>query len=145
MDIDGQWRNIRSKEVWQRRGAIFKNYYAGGIGSVRGFESGTLGPRDTSTNDPLGGTKRLVGNAELFIPAFGPSLEKSVRLSTFLDVGNVWGYDTKMSLSDMRFSTGLALSWSSPVGPLKFSLAKPLKKEQDDKTQAFQFQMGSTF
>ena len=124
---------------------FFKNYYAGGIGSVRGFESGTLGPRDTSTNDPLGGTKRLVGNAELFIPAFGPSLEKSVRLSTFLDVGNVWGYDTKMSLSDMRFSTGLALSWSSPVGPLKFSLAKPLKKEQDDKTQAFQFQMGSTF
>jgi outer membrane protein insertion porin family len=123
---------------------FFKNYYAGGIGSIRGFESGTLGPRDTN-EDPLGGRQRVVGNAELFLPVFGASLEKSVRVSAFVDAGNVWGYDTKMSFSDLRYSTGLAIAWSSPVGPLKFSIAKPLKEEEGDKTQAFQFQMGSTF
>lgn len=123
---------------------FFKNYYAGGIGSVRGYESGSLGPTDFN-GDALGGTKRLVGNAELFLPVFSPSMEKSVRLSTFLDAGNVWDDGTAFNLSDLRYSTGLALSWSSPVGPLKFSLAKALNEYSGDKLQAFQFQMGSTF
>ena len=66
-------------------------------------------------------------------------------MSAFLDAGQVWGQDEKFSLSDLRYSTGLAFSWSSPVGPLKFSLGWPLKSEEGDKTQKFQFQLGSVF
>ena len=122
---------------------FFKNYYAGGIGSVRGFESGALGPIDAG--ERLGGTSRLVGNAELFFPMPGSGLDKSVRLSTFVDAGNVWGYGSKLSLGDLRYSGGVALSWNSPLGPIKFSLATPLNKKPDDKLQRLQFQMGSVF
>lgn len=124
---------------------FWMNFYAGGIGSVRGFENGTLGPFDTASGEYLGGTKRLVGNAEVFFPMPGMGTDKSVRLSAFLDAGQVWGKDQSLSLGDMRFSTGVAVSWSSPVGPLKFSLAHPLKKESNDKTQVFQFQLGTVF
>jgi outer membrane protein insertion porin family len=124
---------------------FFKNFYAGGIGSVRGFEAGTLGPRDLTTLEALGGNQRMVGNAEVFMPLPGSGLDKSVRFSAFVDVGNVWGYDNKFSMSDLRSSAGIALSWSSPVGPLKFSFARPLNKQVGDKTQGFQFQLGSTF
>jgi outer membrane protein insertion porin family len=121
------------------------NYYAGGIGSVRGFENGTLGPFDAATGEYLGGTRRLIGNAEVLFPMPGLGVDKSVRLSAFLDAGQVWGKSEQISLGDMRFSTGIAFSWSSPVGPLKFSLAHPLKKEANDHTQIFQFQLGSVF
>lgn len=124
---------------------FFKNFYAGGIGSVRGFEAGTLGPRDLTTLEALGGNQRMVGNAEVFMPLPGSGLDKSVRFSAFVDAGNVWGYDNKFTLSDLRTSAGIALSWSSPVGPLKFSFARPLNKQPGDKTQGFQFQLGSTF
>ena len=121
------------------------NYYAGGIGSVRGYENGTLGPFDAASGDFLGGTRRVVGNAELFFPMPGLGTDKSVRLSAFIDAGQVWGKSEKISLGDLRFSTGLAFSWTSPVGPLKFSLARPLNKKDNDKTQLFQFQLGSVF
>ena len=124
---------------------FFKNYYAGGIGSVRGFESGALGPIDAATGERLGGNSRAVANAELFFPMPGSGLDKSVRLSTFVDAGNVWGYGSKLSLGDLRYSGGVALSWSSPLGPIKFSLATPLNKKPDDKLQRLQFQMGSVF
>ncbi len=124
---------------------FFKNYYAGGIGSVRGFEASTLGPRDTDTKDALGGNRRFVGNAEVFMPLPGSGLDKSVRFSAFLDAGNVWGADEKVNFSSLRYSTGIALSWNSPVGPLRFSFARPLNKKPEDKTQSFQFQLGSTF
>lgn len=123
---------------------FFKNFYAGGIGSVRGFDSGTLGPRD-SVGNSLGGTSRVIGNAELLFPMPGSGIDRSMRLSTFIDAGNVWGYGTTFSLGDLRYSAGVALSWNSPVGPLKFSLAKPLNKKADDKVQSLQFQLGSTF
>lgn len=124
---------------------FFKNYYAGGIGSVRGYESGSLGPRDPATGDILGGTTRVVGNAELLFPVPGMGQDKSLRMSAFVDAGNVWGYDTKFSMGSLRYSTGLALSWNSPMGPLKFSFANPLNKKPEDKLQRLQFQMGSVF
>lgn len=124
---------------------FFKNYYAGGIGSVRGFDSGALGPVDPATGERLGGTSRGVLNAELFFPVPGSGTDRSVRLSTFVDAGNVWGYGTKLSLGDLRYSAGMALSWSSPLGPIKFSLAAPLNKRPEDKLQRLQFQMGSVF
>jgi outer membrane protein insertion porin family len=124
---------------------FFKNFYAGGIGSVRGFDSNSLGPRDPATAEALGGDKRLVGNAELLFPVPGMGRDNSMRLSGFFDMGNVWGYDSKFSLSDMRYSAGVALAWNSPMGPLKFSFANPFNKKADDKVQRLQFQMGSVF
>lgn len=124
---------------------FFKNFYAGGIGSVRGFDASSLGPRDPVTNESLGGDKRLVGNAELLFPVPGMGQDNSVRLSAFIDAGNVWGYGNKFSLGSMRYSAGLALAWNSPMGPLKFSYGNPLNKKTDDKLQRLQFQMGSVF
>ena len=112
---------------------------------MRGFDSNSLGPRDPSTNTSLGGDKRLVGNAELLFPVPGMGQDKSLRMSAFLDAGNVWGYDSKFSMSSLRYSAGVALSWNSPMGPLKFSFANPFNKTADDKVQRLQFQMGSVF
>ncbi len=124
---------------------FFKNFYAGGIGSVRGFDSSSLGPRDVVNNQPLGGDKRLVGNAELLFPVPGLGRDQSMRLSVFVDAGNVWGYDSKFSLGSLRYSAGVALTWNSPLGPLKFSFANAFNKKIDDKVQRLQFQMGSVF
>jgi outer membrane protein insertion porin family len=124
---------------------FFKNFYAGGIGSVRGFDSSSLGPRDPATNEALGGDKRVIGNAELLFPVPGMGQDNSLRLSAFLDAGNVWGYDSKFSFGSMRYSAGVALAWNSPMGPLKFSYGNPFNKKADDKIQRLQFQMGSVF
>jgi outer membrane protein insertion porin family len=129
---------------------FFRNFYAGGIGSVRGFDSGTLGPKDSEGN-ALGGDKRIVGNAELFFPFPGAGKDRSLRLSAFVDTGAVWGpYDDKgrykdISLDELRYSTGLAVTWYSPFGPIKLSYAVPLKSESDDEEQSFQFQLGNVF
>ena len=129
---------------------FYKNFYVGGIGSVRGFEQSSIGPKDLE-GDSLGGTRRLVGNAEFFFPLPGAGTDRSFRISTFLDAGYVWGEDgitgkeQSINFSDMRYSTGLAVAWSSPIGPLKFSFGQPLKKEDNDEVQRFQFQLGSVF
>ena len=124
---------------------FFRNFYAGGIGSVRGFDSGSLGPIDATTGEAIGGTKRLIGNVELLVPMPGIGQDKSMRLSAFVDAGNVWGYDSKFDLGSLRYSGGVAFSWNSPMGPLKFSFAAPFNKKPDDKVQRLQFQMGSVF
>ena len=127
---------------------FFKNYFLGGVNSVRGFDNGSLGPhdKDKSGNDfALGGTKRLLGNAELFFPVPGLKDSKQFRLSAFIDGGNVWGSDSSYSLGDLKYSTGLGVSWLSPFGPLKLIYAKPLNSESTDNTQSIQFQLGSQF
>ena len=124
---------------------FFKNFYAGGIGSVRGFESNSLGPIDAATGEFLGGNLRAIANAELFMPTPGAGTEKSFRVSAFVDAGNVFGYGDKFKLGNLRYSTGLALSWNSPVGPLRFALAKPFNTKATDKVQRFQFQLGNAF
>lgn len=125
---------------------FFKNFYAGGIGSVRGFESSSLGPKDPLTGDFLGGTKRVTGSAEMLFGLPGAKQDRSFRFSAFLDGGGVYGDGQQASSSGtLRFSTGLSASWNSPLGPLKFSFAKPLNKKPEDQVQAFQFQLGSTF
>jgi len=134
-----------AKAYGSREVPFFKNFYAGGIGSVRGFQSNGLGPRDLLTNDPLGGTKKLLGSTELLFPLPGAMRDRSFRLSVFADAGGLWGYDEKFSLGDLRYSTGMAVSWNSPMGPLKLSFAKPLNDKANDKTQAVQFQFGSIF
>lgn len=124
---------------------FFKNFYAGGIGSVRGYSNSSLGPRDINGNS-LGGDKKVVANAELLFPMPGYGKEKSVRLSAFLDGGIIYGASTEIPGSTgPRYSTGIALTWISPVGPLKMSYAWPLYEQSGDKLERFQFTLGQIF
>ncbi|MGQ9831507.1 MAG: outer membrane protein assembly factor BamA [Thermochromatium sp.] len=132
---------------------FFENFYAGGPRSVRGWKANTLGPREISSDDPVGGNLKLAGSLELFAPApIGGQFEKSLRLGAFLDFGNVWStYDSKLltysgfDLGDLRYSTGVSVTWLSPVGALSISLAVPLNDKEGDDTQVFQFGFGQTF
>ncbi|MFC0352031.1 outer membrane protein assembly factor BamA [Undibacterium danionis] len=121
---------------------VFKNFYAGGIGSVRGYEPGSLGTKDPR-GDTLGGATRLVGNVELQIPF--PGADKSLRWFTFFDVGNVFDEGQKIRAQDLRTSVGMGISWISPMGPLKLSFGKALNAKPEDKRQGFQFTMGTGF
>jgi len=122
---------------------FFKNFYAGGVGSVRGYDSNSLGPRDFN-DQALGGTRRVVGNAELLMPVPGVK-DRSVRLSGFIDGGAVYGPGDLPGSAGLRYSAGAAVTWVSPMGPLKFSYAIPLNKQPQDRVQKFQFNMGSMF
>jgi len=130
---------------------FFENYFAGGTGSVRGFKNNTLGPRDTQENilngaillgNPIGGSSKIIGNAELFFPVPFMSETKSVRLGTFFDAGTV---SNGFSVSQMRYSTGLSGEWLSPFGALSVSAAVPLNSQTTDQKQAFQFNFGQNF
>ncbi|MFA5913648.1 MAG: outer membrane protein assembly factor BamA [Burkholderiales bacterium] len=123
---------------------FYKNYYAGGVTSVRGYDSYSLGPRD-SLDSILGGNKRLVGNAEVLFPMPGSGVDRSMRLSVFFDGGQVYGADEKIRLSELRYSAGLAFIWNSPLGPLRLSYGKPLNAKPGDKIQHMQFQFGQVF
>jgi outer membrane protein insertion porin family len=121
---------------------FFKAFYAGGVGSVRGYESGSLGPRDIYGNT-LGGKRKIVGNAEVFYPILKG--DKSVRISGFLDAGQIYVNGFQPEFENFRFSGGVGLAWNSPVGPLKFSYAIPINSIPADKIQRFQFQVGTVF
>ena len=124
---------------------FFKHFYAGGPGSVRGYESFSLGPQDAVRN-VLGGTRKLVGGAEVHFPMPGAGADKSLRLSAFLDAGQVYGANEKFSVSNLRYSMGVGLSWISPFGPLRLSLAQPLNdKAGTDRIERLQFTFGSAF
>ena len=124
---------------------VFKNFYAGGIGSVRGYESSSLGVVDPTFYDAIGGSKRVIGNAELQFPFPGSGTDRSLRWFTFLDGGQVFQEEAKIRPSEFRYSAGIGLSWISPVGPLKLSYAKPLNALPGDRLERFQFQMGTGF
>ncbi len=123
---------------------FFKNFYAGGNTSVRGYKTSSLGLKDPDGN-AYGGTKRVVGNIELMFPFPGMKNDRALRMSLFVDGGQVFGQDQKLSASELRYSSGIALSWYSPMGPMKFSLAKPLNAKEDDKAERFQFLLGTVF
>ena len=125
---------------------IFKNFYSGGLGSVRGFEQGSLGRRDTvNTNLALGGTRKLTLNGEFMVPFPGAGNDRTLRLFTFVDVGNVWAEGESMELNSLRASTGIGISWISPLGPLRLAYAQPIRKESGDRIQKLQFQIGTSF
>jgi outer membrane protein insertion porin family len=125
---------------------IFKNYYAGGIGSVRGYETSSLGPRDATTGDPIGGSKMIVGNVEVTFPLPGTGYDRTLRVFTFLDGGNVWGSEgNSIGANGLRYGYGVGLAWISPIGPLKLSLGFPVVKHTGDQYQKFQFQIGTSF
>jgi outer membrane protein insertion porin family len=133
---------------------LFKNFYGGGLGSVRGFEQGTLGASTvlldangaaTSSVSYIGGTKKVVLNAEIITPFPGAGNDRTLRMFGFFDVGNVYTENQRLSLSDLRASTGVGISWISPVGPLRIAYARPIRKQAADKTQSIQFQIGTSF
>ncbi len=126
---------------------FFKNFYMGGVNSVRGYENGSLGPKSTSGGQEFstGGTKRLLGNAELYLPIPGLKDSKQFKLSVFADAGNVFGSNDPYDIGELRYSTGLSVGWLSPFGPLKLVFAKPLNSKTGDKAETIQFQMGQQF
>jgi outer membrane protein insertion porin family len=125
---------------------IFKNYFAGGIGSVRGYAAGSLGPRDQTTNDPIGGSKMIVGNIEVTVPLPGTGYDRTLRVFTFVDGGNVWGdVGNSTGANGLRYSYGAGLEWISPIGPLKLDVGFPIVKHAGDNYQKFQFQIGTSF
>ena len=150
---------------------FFKNFYAGGIGSVRGYEGGSLGPRDLSGN-PLGGNRKFAASFEALTPI--PGADRTLRALSFFDIGQVWGQNVlcpdgarpitdgsapvcsvttgnpvyenqKASFGDLRYSVGIGVAWISPLGPLKLSYAYPLNDKPGDRLQRFQFQIGTGF
>ena len=127
---------------------VFKNFYGGGLGSVRGFEQGSLGPRDVS-GVVSGGTRKLNLNAEILSPFPGAGNDRTLRMFAFLDVGSVTGDNRGLAINEnagsLRSSVGVGVSWISPVGPLRLAIAKPIKKFEGDKIQTMQFQIGTTF
>ena len=120
------------------------NFFAGGIRSVRGFESNTLGPRD-SRNEPLGGDLKVTGGAEIILPVPFLTATPNFRLTGFFDFGNVFGPGQRFEIGDFRYSTGISAVWLSPLGPLTLSFAAPLKTEDEDETQPIQFTFGTSF
>lgn len=130
---------------------FYKNFYAGGAGSVRGYQANSLGPKIADTYGDyfsIGGKAKAVGNAEVLWAL--PGLEETVRMAWFVDAGQIYAdnnssaYNRKKD-NALRYSTGLALSWISPIGPLRLSFAVPLNKQDGDEIERFQFQFGSAF
>ena len=124
---------------------LFKNYFVGGLGSVRGFQQSSLGPSDSTNSLYLGGPKKIVLNAELMAPFPGAGNDRTLRLFAFTDVGRAFGENEKINLGELRSSIGVGLSWISPMGPLRFSYALPMKRQVADKIQRLQFQIGTSF
>ena len=123
---------------------LTENFFAGGLRSVRGFRSNTLGPRD-SLGRPLGGNLKVVGTAEIILPFPFTRDSNTFRVTTFLDTGNVYGPKEDFDFDTLRYSTGIAAIWLSPVGPLTMSFARALRTRAGDQTDGFQLTFGTSF
>jgi outer membrane protein insertion porin family len=136
----GYVHGISGKQV-----PFFKNFYAGGPGSVRGYRAFSLGQQDASSN-VLGGTRKITGGAEVLFPLPGAQQDKSLRLTAFIDGGQVYAASQKIALGDLRYSAGIGLAWNSPFGPLKISLAQPLNEKKGfDRVERLQLNFGTAF
>lgn len=123
---------------------FFNRYYAGGVRTLRGYRTGSLGPKD-SGDDAAGGDYRTLGTLEVIFPP--PFVEEpgATRLSLFTDFGNVFADSDSFDVDEFRGSYGVAFVWLSPVGPLTFSLSNPYNDQEGDNKQRFQFTIGSIF
>ncbi|MFM2262988.1 MAG: outer membrane protein assembly factor BamA [Pseudomonadota bacterium] len=142
------------KGLGGREYPLFKNFFGGGLGSVRGFQQGTLGGSTflldaagapTTQVSYVGGPKKVVLNTELLAPFPGAGNDRTLRLFGFFDVGNVYAAADNMDFADLRASTGMGVSWISPIGPLRIAFAHAIRKLPTDKTQTLQFQIGTSF
>ncbi|CAM8390880.1 COG4775 Outer membrane protein/protective antigen OMA87 [Candidatus Methylopumilus planktonicus] len=132
---------------------FFKNFYLGGVSTVRGYKQSSIGPVclnncggiTSNTLMSMGGNKQIIANAELFMPVPFIKNNNQFRLSAFIDAGNVYGHDESINLSTLRFSAGMGALWVSPFGPIKLVYAIPFNNQSTDRTESFQFQMGQQF
>lgn len=122
---------------------FFENFYLGGINTVRGFRSNSLGPRENGK--VIGGTRKVQGSMEVIMPSPFEEYEKSFRWSYFIDGGNVFGTHQDIDLNEFRASHGVAAQWMTPVGIMTFSYGWPLRSEPGDELQRFQFTIGAPF
>ena len=122
---------------------FFERYYAGGSNSVRGYKGNSLGPRIDDNAE--GGAFKTVANAELIFPAPFAEDNKSLRLSAFFDIGNVFDKVDDFDVNELRYSTGISAIWITPIAPLTFSFAWPLNDRVGDESERFQFTLGSFF
>jgi outer membrane protein insertion porin family len=123
---------------------IFKNFYGGGLGTVRAFDQGSLGPVDV-IGAYIGGNRRVNAQTQLYLPVPGTGNDRTLRWFAYMDAGNVWGEHEKVTAGSLRASAGLGLSWISPVGPLQLSYGRPIRKQPGDRIQPLQFQIGTAF
>ena len=138
---------------------FYEHFFSGGFGSVRGYEKSTLGPKITDTfyrrpeGRPFGGNLLMEGSAELIFPLPFIDASRGVRSLYFVDVGNVFNTDCPaysercldFDAKELRITTGLAVSWLSPMGPMSFALAHPLNNKPGDEVERFSFEVGQTF
>ena len=126
---------------------FFENFVAGGVRSVRGFTDNRLGPKEafpgTNITQSIGGSLKTTGSLEMFFPTLLDS--PAARVSAFVDIGNVYRDTNDFDASTLRVSTGAAVLWRSPMGPISISYAFPLRKEDDDEIERLQFTFGGTF
>ena len=137
---------------------FFKNFYAGGLGSVRGYEKYSLGPQNSMSQGysrarPVGGNVQIVLGAEVIFPLPFVKDQRSVQSALFFDAGNVFNTkcgDLEVNCyspeeGELRYSVGLGATWLSGFGPITFSIAKPLNSNEADQTEVFQFSLGNQF
>jgi outer membrane protein insertion porin family len=130
---------------------VFKNYYSGGLGSVRGFEQGSLttaaqrAAYGSTAGLATGGAKKVTLNTEILTPLPGGGNDRTLRWYGFWDIGGIYGAHEGINVGDMRSSVGVGISWISPVGPLRLAFAKPIRQFENDKIQSMQFQIGTSF
>ncbi len=123
---------------------FYENFFAGGVKSVRGYKTNTLGPRD-SRNNPIGGALKVAGSFELIFPPPFNKESKAFRVSAFLDFGNVFANADAFDENELRSSAGISMIWISPIGPLSLSFAAPIEEKPGDDTESVQFSLGGTF
>ncbi|MCB1644504.1 MAG: outer membrane protein assembly factor BamA [Pseudomonadales bacterium] len=139
---------------------FYKHFYAGGFGSVRGYESNSLGPRSTpspndifSKPDPIGGNVLIDGSAEILFPLPFVEDQRQLKSAFFVDAGNVFNTSCPaisqicldISEGELRYSAGLAVTWITGFAPISFSISKPFNKKPGDDAEVFQFELGRTF
>lgn len=126
---------------------INERFFLGGA-NLRGFEKAGIGPRDSGTNDSLGGNLFYRGTAELALPLGLPE-DFGIKGHVFSDFGSLWSLDDSgpevLDKSSLRASAGVGMSWRSPFGPVRVDLATPLADEEFDKREAFRFNFGTQF
>lgn len=121
---------------------IYERFYAGGTNSIRGYRERGVGPKDKSTNDPVGGESVVIGNAELTFPVFKDVLKGAV----FFDVGNVWEEMEDIGQGDYKYSAGIGVRVKTPIGPVKIDWGYPLKEvEGEEQKGRFHFSISHGF
>ena len=139
---------------------FYKNFYAGGMGSVRGYETNTLGPRTTrSPNDqygdpdPMGGNLLVEASAEIIFPLPFVKDQRQMKSVFFVDAGNVFNtncpeiatYCLGPDDGELRYSAGFAVTWITGFAPISFALSYPFNRKDGDEGESFQFELGRTF